>query len=154
MARFTPTNHGKAQSACGTICRRFSRFWLVGTVYAATPSRVCIIDTDSGDPKTNPNDYQGPNVAIAILLAPLPFTKPKGLSAFGPADPVWINPIPQLCHPKPSNPGPVNHRRGARWMPAMVHRTEPPAISIVGMDSGISVALWAINAIWDGSSAS
>jgi hypothetical protein len=62
--------------------------------------------------------------------------------------------FPSCTTAKPGNPGPINHRRGARWMPAMVHRTEPPAISIVGMDSGTRVALWAINAIWDGSSAS
>lgn len=59
--------------------------WLNGTVHATIPDMICMIDTDTGEPVTNPNYHAGQNVAIVILPAPVPFTSPKGLAAFGPA---------------------------------------------------------------------
>lgn len=57
---------------------------LNGEVHATIPDLICMIDTDTGKPVTNPNYEVGQNVAIVILPAPEAFTSPKGLSAFGP----------------------------------------------------------------------
>ncbi|GAA6209126.1 DUF917 domain-containing protein [Cognatishimia sp. WU-CL00825] len=54
-------------------------------IHATIPDLICLIDTDTGAPVTNPNYYKGQNVAVVILPAPDPFTTPKGLSAFGPS---------------------------------------------------------------------
>lgn len=58
--------------------------WLNDEVYATIPDLVCLIDTDSGEPVTNPNYRQGQAVSVVVLPAPEPFTTPKGLAAFGP----------------------------------------------------------------------
>ncbi len=59
--------------------------WLNDKVHATIPDMICLIDTVTGAPVTNPNYYEGQNVAVVILPAPAPFTTPKGLAAFGPA---------------------------------------------------------------------
>jgi DUF917 family protein len=59
--------------------------WLNETVHATIPDMICMIDVDTGEPVTNPNYYQGQNVAVVILPAPAPFKTTKGLAAFGPA---------------------------------------------------------------------
>lgn len=59
--------------------------WFNNTVHATIPDMICMIDTDTGEPVTNPNYHQGQNVAVVILPAPAPFTTAKGLAAFGPA---------------------------------------------------------------------
>jgi DUF917 family protein len=58
---------------------------LDGEIHATIPDLICLIDTDTGAPVTNPNYSRGQNVAVVVLPAPLPFTTPKGLDAFGPA---------------------------------------------------------------------
>ena len=59
--------------------------WLNDEVHATIPDLICLIDTDTGAPVTNPNYHKGQNVAVVILPAPKAFTVPKGLEAFGPA---------------------------------------------------------------------
>jgi DUF917 family protein len=59
--------------------------WLNEKVHATIPDMICMIDTDTGEPVTNPNYHEGQNVAVVILPAPAPFTTAKGLAAFGPA---------------------------------------------------------------------
>ena len=59
--------------------------WLNDAVHATIPDMICLIDTDTGEPVTNPNYHEGQNVAVVILPAPAPFTTAKGLAAFGPA---------------------------------------------------------------------
>lgn len=59
--------------------------WWNEDVHATIPDMICMIDTDTGEPVTNPNYFAGQNVAVVILPAPAPFTTPKGLAAFGPA---------------------------------------------------------------------
>lgn len=59
--------------------------WLNEKVHATIPDLICMIDTDTGEPVTNPNYRTGQNVAVIILPAPEAFTTPKGLEAFGPA---------------------------------------------------------------------
>jgi len=59
--------------------------WLNEKVHVTIPDLICLIDTDTGQPVTNPNYHKGQNVAVIILPAPEAFTRPKGLEAFGPA---------------------------------------------------------------------
>ncbi|MDC0739575.1 DUF917 domain-containing protein [Cognatishimia sp. SS12] len=59
--------------------------WVNGEVHATIPDLICLIDTETGAPITNPNYYTGQKVAVVVLPAPEPFTTPKGLAAFGPA---------------------------------------------------------------------
>ena len=59
--------------------------WLNGAVHATIPDMICLIDTDTGAPVTNPNYSEGQRVAVVILPAPKPFITPKGLEAFGPS---------------------------------------------------------------------
>ncbi len=58
--------------------------WLDDVVHATIPDLICMIDTDTGEPITNPYYKQGQNVAIVVLPAPQPFLTSKGLEAFGP----------------------------------------------------------------------
>ena len=46
---------------------------------------ICLIDTQTGDPVTNPHAHEGQQVAVLILPAPAPFLTPRGLEVFGPA---------------------------------------------------------------------
>ncbi len=59
--------------------------WLNDQVHATIPDMICLMDTGSGQPVTNPNYQQGQHVAVVVLPAPKPFVTPKGLDAFGPA---------------------------------------------------------------------
>ncbi|WP_170574821.1 DUF917 domain-containing protein [Ruegeria atlantica] len=54
-------------------------------VHATIPDLICLIDTETGEPVTNPNYYRDQSVAVVVLPAPEPFTSTKGLEAFGPA---------------------------------------------------------------------
>lgn len=54
-------------------------------VHATIPDLICLIDTETGEPVTNPNYYRSQAVAVVVLPAPEPFTSSKGLEAFGPA---------------------------------------------------------------------
>lgn len=58
--------------------------WFNGEVHATIPDLICMIDTDTAEPVTNPNYHAGQNVAIIVLPAPAPFLTAKGLKAFGP----------------------------------------------------------------------
>ena len=57
---------------------------LNGEVHTTIPDLICLIDTESGEPVTNPNYFTGQQVAVVVLPAPKPFTTQKGLEAFGP----------------------------------------------------------------------
>lgn len=58
---------------------------LNGEIHATIPDMICLIDTETGAPVTNPNYYTGQSVAVVVLPAPKPFTTEKGLLAFGPS---------------------------------------------------------------------
>ncbi len=58
---------------------------LNGEIDVTIPDLICCIDTDSGEPITNPNHSVGMNVAIVILPAPKEFLTERGLQAFGPS---------------------------------------------------------------------
>lgn len=57
---------------------------LDGEVHATIPDLICMLDTDTGMPVTNPNYRTGQNVAVVLIHAPDAFTSSKGLEAFGP----------------------------------------------------------------------
>ena len=59
--------------------------WLDGDVHTTIPDLICLINTDTNEPVTNPNYATGMNVAVVILPAPEEFRSKKGLQAFGPA---------------------------------------------------------------------
>ena len=59
--------------------------WLDGEIHTTIPDLICLIDTDTDEPVTNPNYATGMNVAVVILPAPEAFRSQKGLQAFGPA---------------------------------------------------------------------
>ncbi len=59
--------------------------WLDDEVHTTIPDMICLLDTATGEPITNPNYKQGQNVAVIILPAPEAFTTEKGLQAFGPS---------------------------------------------------------------------
>ncbi|WP_299356819.1 DUF917 domain-containing protein [uncultured Shimia sp.] len=58
---------------------------LNGAVHATIPDLICMIDTETSAPITNPNYFSGQNVAVIVLPAPEPFTTQRGLEAFGPS---------------------------------------------------------------------
>lgn len=59
--------------------------WKDGVLDATIPDLICMIDTATGAPVTNPNYYNGQEVAILLLPAPAAFRTQKGLDVFGPA---------------------------------------------------------------------
>lgn len=59
--------------------------WMDDEVHTTIPDLICLIDTATGNPVTNPNYAIGMKVAVVILPAPKEFTTEKGLAAFGPA---------------------------------------------------------------------
>lgn len=59
--------------------------WLDNAVHATIPDLICLMDTQSGMPISNPDYAIGMQVAVVILPAPEQFTTPRGLAAFGPA---------------------------------------------------------------------
>lgn len=59
--------------------------WRNGDVVATVPDLICVIDTDTAEPVTNPHARVGQRVAVVFLPAPAAFTTEKGLSVFGPA---------------------------------------------------------------------
>lgn len=59
--------------------------WLDGEVAVTIPDLICLLDTDSGQPVTNPHAFVGQNVAVVLLPAPVEFQTEKALSVFGPA---------------------------------------------------------------------
>lgn len=58
---------------------------LDGVVHATIPDLICLIDTQTGMPISNPDYAMGMQVAVVILPAPSQFTTARGLAAFGPA---------------------------------------------------------------------
>lgn len=58
--------------------------WFDGEVHATIPDMICLLDCDTGAAVTNPNYYEGQNVAVVILPAPKAFLTEKGLQSFGP----------------------------------------------------------------------
>lgn len=72
--------------------------WFDDEIHATIPDLICLLDTDTGAAVTNPNYYEGQNVAVVILPAPEAFLTEKGLQSFGPG---YIH----LDHPyKPAQP--------------------------------------------------
>lgn len=59
--------------------------WLNDVVHATIPDLICLIDTETGSPVSNPDYSEGMHVAVVILPAPAQFTTKRGLAAFGPA---------------------------------------------------------------------
>lgn len=59
--------------------------WLNGAVHATIPDLICLMDTQTGMPISNPDYATGMQVAVVILPAPRQFTTMRGLAAFGPA---------------------------------------------------------------------
>ena len=59
--------------------------WLNGAVHATIPDLICLMDTQTGMPISNPDYATGMQVAVVILPAPTQFTTERGLAAFGPA---------------------------------------------------------------------
>jgi len=59
--------------------------WMDGEVAVTIPDLVCLLDTDSGQPVTNPHAFVGQNVAVVLLPAPVEFQTEKALSVFGPS---------------------------------------------------------------------
>lgn len=55
-----------------------------GAVHATIPDMICVLDTQTGLPVTNPHATPGQEVAILILPAPSAFLTEKGLDSFGP----------------------------------------------------------------------
>ena len=58
--------------------------WLNGEVTVTIPDLICLLDTDNGQPVTNPHAFVGQNVAVVLLPAPAEFQTEKALSVFGP----------------------------------------------------------------------
>lgn len=58
--------------------------WLNDEVHATILDLVCLIDTENGEPVTNPNCRQGQAIIVAVLPAPNPFATRKRLASFGP----------------------------------------------------------------------
>ncbi|WP_321496055.1 DUF917 domain-containing protein [uncultured Desulfobacter sp.] len=58
--------------------------WLDNEVHATIPDLICLMDTDTDEPVTNPNHEKGRAVAVLILPAPKAFLTEKGLKIFGP----------------------------------------------------------------------
>ncbi|MFK7753156.1 MAG: DUF917 domain-containing protein [Sedimentitalea sp.] len=59
--------------------------WLNDDVHATIPDLICLIDTETGLPVSNPDYSTGMQVAVVILPAPAQFKTKPGLAAFGPA---------------------------------------------------------------------
>lgn len=58
--------------------------WRDGVVEVTIPDLICLLDTDSGAPVTNPNYHDGQTVAVVVLPAPAAFATARGLAVFGP----------------------------------------------------------------------
>lgn len=58
--------------------------WFDGAIHATIPDMICLMDTETGEAVTNPNYYDGQQVAVVILPAPAAFLTDKGLASFGP----------------------------------------------------------------------
>ncbi len=59
--------------------------WRNGEVHATVPDLICLIDTKTGQPITNPDYQSGQSVAVVILPAPDAFRSERGLATFGPS---------------------------------------------------------------------
>ncbi len=58
--------------------------WINEEVFVSLPDLICVIDTDTNEPITNPNYKKNMNIAVVIYPAPEVFKTIKGLEAFGP----------------------------------------------------------------------
>ncbi|MEM9317945.1 MAG: DUF917 domain-containing protein [Pseudomonadota bacterium] len=59
--------------------------WHNGKLHATIPDMICVFDTETGAPVTNPHTQPGQAVAVLILPAPAAFCTAAGLAAFGPS---------------------------------------------------------------------
>lgn len=71
--------------------------WQDDALHATIPDLICLMNTQTGMPVSNPDYYVGMQVAVVILPAPVQFTTPRGLAAFGPAyaglDQPFVSPL-------------------------------------------------------------
>jgi len=58
--------------------------WFNDEVFITLPDLICIFDSETNEPVTNPNYRNGMNIVIIAYPAPLEFTTKRGLEAFGP----------------------------------------------------------------------
>lgn len=54
-------------------------------IHSTIPELICLFDTDTNEPITNPHHKVGMNAAVVILPAPDAFLTEKGLRTFGPS---------------------------------------------------------------------
>ena len=59
--------------------------WLNNEVYVTIPDLICLFDTATGEPVSNPHVVKGQAVSVVLLPAPEEFTSAKALSVFGPS---------------------------------------------------------------------
>jgi len=59
--------------------------WLDGEVYITAPDLICVLESKTGEPITNPNCKQGMNVSVVGFSAPEQWRTAKGLEVLGPA---------------------------------------------------------------------
>jgi hypothetical protein len=58
--------------------------WKNGVIHVTVPDLICILESKSGRPITNPNFEKGMEVTVVGLPAPKEWRTPKGLQTFGP----------------------------------------------------------------------
>ena len=58
--------------------------WKNGEIFVTVPDLICILDSKTGDPITNPNFKKGMEVTVIGLPAPKEWRTEKGLETFGP----------------------------------------------------------------------
>ncbi len=78
---------GKFAHHCYTLAVKNENLvaYFDGELDVTIPDLICVIDTETGLPVTNPHYHKGQSVAVIILPAPTEFTTSRGLSVFGPA---------------------------------------------------------------------
>lgn len=58
--------------------------WLDDRIHVTVPDLICLLDIDTGEPVSNPNQRIGEEVAVFGLPAPAEWRTPEGLRVFGP----------------------------------------------------------------------
>lgn len=58
--------------------------WLDGEPYITVPDLICLFESGTGRPLTNPNYEQGMGIDAVVLPSPAEWTTVKGLEIFGP----------------------------------------------------------------------
>lgn len=58
--------------------------WLDGEVYVTAPDLICVLESKTGEPITNPNCKKGMNISVVGFQAPKQWRTTKGLEVLGP----------------------------------------------------------------------